>query len=161
MNIMIKQFIILLFGLFILASCKTAQQPVISVPINYKERIVERLVPVESPADSTNVLALFECNNLNQVILKQLNEVKSKNMQSQFSFEKGQLKYNAKTDRDTDYIPAKDSIVYREVPVKVNVPVEVNKLTWWQSTEIKAGRILFFIVLAFGLYTLLKWKLKF
>lgn len=153
---------ILVIGLVILASCKTAKQPVITVPIQYKEKIVEKLVPVKLPADSTNIMALFECDSTNQVILKELTEVKSKRIQSLFSFNDGQLKYKAKTALDTVYIPGKDIYIDRDVPVYVNVPgPEVNKLTDWQIIQIYAGRLLLGLFLAFGIYMLLKWKLKF
>lgn len=146
----------------LMMGCKTSRPLIQEVPIQYKEKIVERLIPVELPVDSANILALFECNDLNQVIMKELTEVKSKRIQSLFSFNAGQLKYNFKSALDTVYLPAKDSIVSRDVPVIVNVPgPEVNKLTKWQSTQIMAGRLLLGLILLFGIYMLLKWKLKF
>ena len=158
---MIKLLIISLFATTALVCCKTTQQPVVTVPIEYKERIVERLVPVELPVDSANILALFECNDLNQVIMKELTEVKSKRIQSLFSFNAGQLKYSAKTDLDTVYVKGKDIYIYRDVPVYINVPgPEVNVLTKWQSTQIMGGRLFFGIILAFGIYKLVRWKFK-
>ena len=38
--------------------------------------------------------------------------------------------------------------------------VEVNKLTWWQKTQIKTGWVLIFILLLTGIYKALKWRLK-
>lgn len=145
--------IILMFG------CKTAQVPPIKeVPIQYKEKIVERLVPVELPADSTNLLALFECDSTNKVILKELTEAKSKRIQSLFSFNDGLLKYNAKAIPDKAYVPVKDTSKEKEVPVIVNVPFEVNKLTDIQIIEIYAGRLLLGLLLGYGIYKLFKWK---
>ena len=157
---MIKLLIISLM-LFAFASCKTTQQPVITVPIEYKERIVERLVPVELPADSADIRALFECNNLNQVILKELAEAKSKRIKSLFSFNNGLLKYDFKTSLDTVYVPGKEITITRDVPVYVNVPgPEVNKLTKWQSTQIMAGRLFFGLILLYGIIKLVRWKFK-
>ncbi len=169
-----EKIIKILLIMLVMVSCKTAKQPVMpTVPINYKEKIVERLVPVVNPADSLNILALLECNEQNKVVLKDLSEEKSKRMQSQFSLTNGQFNYKASSIPDIVYLPVRDSIVYREVPIPVNVPIEVNKLTAWQNIEIKAGRVLFALILAFGLYqlwqrkgalikaglkTLLKWK---
>jgi hypothetical protein len=144
-----------------LVGCKAVQQPVVTVPIQYKERIVERLVPVKINNDSLKLRAMFECDSLNRVVLKQSKEAKSKGVESSFSFDNGVLDYSAETVHDTVYVAAKDSFIYKEVPVYVNVPVEVNKLTKWQGTQIMAGRLLLLIVLAFGIYRLLKWKLKF
>ena len=50
---------ILIFG------CKTQAPLINEVPIQYKERIVERLVPVTLPDDSSSIKALFECDSLN------------------------------------------------------------------------------------------------
>jgi hypothetical protein len=128
---------ILIFG------CKT-QAP---VPIQYKERIVERLVPVTLPADSSSIKALFECDSLNNVVMRELNESKTKGVESQVSFTNGWLNYHTVTIHDTVYVAAKDSIIYKEVPFRVEVPVEVNKLTQWQILQIWAGRALFALVL--------------
>jgi hypothetical protein len=109
--------------------------------------ITERLVPVYLPSDSASFWALFECDSDKQVILKAFNELKSKGVQSDFSFESGQVVYKTKTVRDTIYIPAKDSLIY--VPVEVSGE-KVNYLTFWQQFWIYAGRLLaaaLFIVL--------------
>lgn len=149
---------ILVIALVLLSGCKTVQTPVTQVPINYKERIVERLVPVKVGDDSLSILALFECDSDKQVILKQLKEAKSKGVESGFTFDNGQLKYNAKTIHDTVYIAAKDSFIYQEVPVKVAVPVEVNKLTKMQVVQIKAGKAMFWLLGAGGIYLLVLKK---
>jgi len=122
------------------ASCKTAQPPVKEVPIQYREKVVERLVPVQAPADSTSIEALFRCDSLNQVIMKSLTEQKGKGT-SGFTFDKGALKYNFKTAPELSYARVKDSIVYREVAVKVPVEVPVNFLTWWQKLWLRVGQI--------------------
>jgi len=150
--LMIIAIIVLMFG------CKTAQTPIVTVPIQYKEKIVERLVPVVNPEDSANVMALFECDSANQVILKTLTEEKSRRMNSQFTFNQGKLNYNAKTNRDTVYLPSKEITKEKEIPVRVEVPVEVNKISGWQWTQIYAGRVLLGFILAFGVYKALKFK---
>lgn len=148
-----------LWVVVLIVSCKVAQTPIVTVPIQYKEKIVERLVPVVNPEDSANVMALFECDSANQVILKSLSEEKSRRVESQFTYSQGQLKYGAKTKPEIIYLPAKDSIVSKDVPLYVNVPgPTTNILTWWQKTQIYAGRVLLGFLLAFGVYKALKFK---
>ena len=125
---------------FIVAACKTTQLPV-EVPILTNVKIVERLVPVEAPADSANIVALFECDSLNQVIMKSLDEQKSQNVKSRFSYNTGMLRYNFATAPAISFATVRDSIVYREVAVKVPVEVKVNELTWWQKLWITIGKI--------------------
>ncbi|MCX7099917.1 MAG: hypothetical protein NTX38_00075 [Methylobacter sp.] len=136
-----------------------AQSPIVTVPIQYREKIVEKLVPMVNPADSANFLALFECDANNQVIMKELREEKSKHVESQYTFNQGKLKYNAKTNPDTIYLPSKEITIEREIPVRVEVPGPItNILTWWQKTQVYAGRVLLGFILALGIYKALKFK---
>jgi len=133
--------------------------PLQQVAIQYREKIVERLVPVVMPPDSASVKALFECNEKNQVVLKELTDIRSKNVRSRYSLTNGAFRYSALTKPDTVYLRAKDSIVSRDVPIRVEVPVEVNRLTWWQKTQIYAGRICFILFFLLGAYEIIKWKI--
>jgi hypothetical protein len=135
-----KKLYLIAISALVFASCKIAQPPIKEVPIQYREKVVERLVPVQAPADSTSIEALFRCDSLNQVIMKSLTEQKGKGT-SGFTFDKGALKYNFKTASELSYAKAKDSIIYREVPVKVPVEVKVNELTWWQKLWIRVGQV--------------------
>lgn len=159
---MIKAFKILIVGSAAIGfgACRTALPPIKEVPIQYKEKIVERMVPVQSPADSANVIALFECDSTNQVIMKALNEQKGKSINSHFTFDKGLFNYQLKTDPQLSYAKVKDSIVYREVAIKVPVEVKVNELTWWQKTQIVAFRILAGLLIAGLAVQFLKTKIN-
>lgn len=151
------------FLVLIVSSCK-APQPVSQVPIVEREKIVERLVPVTLPADSTALFALFECDSLNNVIMKQLAEHKSKGVESDFSFSDGRFDYNAKTKPDTVYIPVIDSTKYKEIPVEVERIVKVNELTKWQTVRMHIGdatiAILGFAFIVFTIKQIRKWRKK-
>jgi len=153
-----KYYLIIFLISLLFVGCKTAQTPIVTVPISYKETIVEKLIPVINPADSANIVALFECGAERQVILKQWNEEKSAHIRSLFSFKNGQLNYKATTNPDTIFIKGKDRIIEKEVPLRVEVPIEVNKITGWQWTQIYAGRLLLGFALAFGIFKFIKSK---
>lgn len=128
--------LMLLLALCVL-SCrgpKNASHAPVNLPGNL---VTERLVPVYLPADSALLTALFECDSNNQVILKAYDELKSQGMNSHLTFENGRLDYDLETVHDTVYLPAKDSIIYVPQPVEV----EVNRLTWWQETWMRIGKI--------------------
>lgn len=154
-----KNLILFLFTILLVTACKTQRPMIAEVPVQYKERIVERLVPVQLPADSSAMFALFECDSDKQVILKQLLEEKGK-AQSSVSFQEGKLTYKSTTKPDTVYLPAKDSIIYQEVPLRIEVPVKVNELTKRQIFEMYVGRITILVLLAFVLIKARKWLLK-
>lgn len=138
-------------------ACKAPKLAVPNSPvINYKERVVERLVKVPAPADSLTVAALFECNDKNQVILKELNEAKSKRVETGFMFTGNKLSYKAQTKPDVVYLPSKDSIIYKEVAVYVNVPVTTNVLTTWQKGQIHLLRVLLLSLFMYGGYLINK-----
>ncbi len=154
-----KEIKFLLIGLFFITACKTAKMPTVKpVQVQYKERVVERLVPIEMPGDSSAIQALFECDSLNNVIMKELTEEKTKRVESKVSFSDGLLSYKTIVKRDKAYLPSKDSIVYQEVPVEVPVPVEVNKLTKWQKMQINAGRLFLTLLVAALIYFGFKYR---
>lgn len=119
----------------LLISCKTKQH-LIQVPIKHFERKVTTLVPFFVPGDSVSLSALFECDSLNNVLLRDLAERKSKNMHTYFDFKNGKLNYNAKTQPDTVFVPSDTIYIEKEVPVIVQV--EVIRMS-------KLQRIFFFI----------------
>lgn len=99
----------------------------------------DRLVPVYLSPDSALMSALFECDSTGRVLMRQVEELKGRTMETDLSFKDGKLDYKAKAAPDTIYVPGKNSIIY--VPQEVKVEVEVNRLTWWQETWIRTGKL--------------------
>ncbi len=129
----------------ILVSCKSKQSVVSSSQISIEK---DKLTPVAVPSDSSMLRALFKCDSLNNVLLVGFSEQKSKNMNSNFSFQNGQLSYKAETQPDTVFIKSTDKY-YRQditktltITKKVTVTKEkpVRGLLWWTG-------LLFYIAL--------------
>lgn len=155
-----KHLLSVLIIAVLLAGCRSTKPSVIEVPIQYKEKIVERLVPVKINGDSLKMRAFFECDSLNQVVIKNLSEQKSKGVESNLSFDKGQLNYDAKTVHDTVYVKGKEITITRDVPIRVEIPVITNELTKWQSFQIIAFRILIALALLIVAYKMFWAKIK-
>jgi len=138
------------------------QKPQSQVQIRTIEKEVEKLVPFALPSDSSAFEALFECDSLNQVRLKQIAELKAKGMQSNVYFDNGKLKYNLKRLADTIYIPGKDKYIYQDVPVEVVKPVIQYKQTTWQIVCGWFGKMFMgLLAVSFGIGVItivLKWK---
>lgn len=157
--------IMALLGFIVLFACiscgakKPQRQP--QVAVFTKEKIVEKLVPYAIPADSSTIEALFECDSLNNVRLKELSEMKAKGKQSLFSFNNGAFKYRLNSPTDTIYVPGKDSIIEREVPVYIpSEPEIIYKQTQMETVFGWFGKI-FMGLLGFGvIYCIIRWKLK-
>ena len=90
----------------------------------------DRLVPVYLSPDSALMSALFECDSTGRVLMRQVEELKGRTMETDLSFKDGKLDYKAKAAPDTIYVPQ-----------EVKVEVEVNRLTWWQETWIRTGKL--------------------
>ena len=135
-----KKYSALVLGVFLLIGCKTATK-VTEVPVKTEIIVHERLVPVSLPRDSLMLVALFECDSNYNVLLRAYSEEKSKNIASSFGFGNNLFNYKAITVRDTMFIIEKDSFVYRDVPLKIPVPYEVNKVKGWQYFLIWCGVI--------------------
>ena len=140
----------------VLFSCNS-NRPVILPPAEYREKVVERPVPYPVPGDSTQFYALLACDSLNNVILKEFSEYKSGRIESRFSLRQNMLSYNTYRPPDTVYVMAKDSIRIENIPYKVEVPVEVNKLTRYQSFQVKAAVAAELLILGW-LASKLNWK---
>jgi hypothetical protein len=150
----------ILFMLLCSVSCRTSAL-IREIPVRTETVIKERLVPVEIPADSAVMSALLECDSMNNVRLVEIDELKSKRVESSFNLSAGDnkqssLSYVVKTVLDTVYVLAKDSVIYKEIPLRVEIPVEVNRLTGWQSFQIWAGRIFLFLWLIVIIYLAIK-----
>jgi len=138
--ILIVMLVALVYLIFLMSSCGVRVPRVIEVPMQTEVTIRERLIPVALPADSAWMVAWFECDSSYNVLLKAYNEKKTRGIESDFDFLSGRLNYTAKTNRDTVFVKGRDSIVYQDKPVRVEIPVEVNRLTSWQNFQIWLGR---------------------
>lgn len=118
--------------------------------------VKERLVPVYLSPDSALLVALFECDSTNRVVLRQVEEWKGKRMESDLSFQDGRLDYKAKADPDTVYLPGRDSLIY----VPQYVEVEVNRLTWEQEAWMRVGKVLSALTAGLLIILLIKKRLK-
>lgn len=141
--------------LFILCSCRTVKY----VPVGSKADsvVVEKLVEVQLPPDSTTIRALLECDENGKVVLDWLDIANSKNAQAQLTIDSlGNLLAKMKTQPDTVYLPSKEVTVTKEV--KVPYPVE-KALTRWQQFRMDFGGWAMCIVII-SILILIIYKIK-
>lgn len=144
-----KKVLILLIAVT-LFSCNRKTLPQ-QVPVKSTEVIKERLVPVPVQGDSSLLSALFACDSLNNVYLYALSEQKGKRVETETKFENNRLVYKTVYKHDTILVPVTDTIRETEAPIMVEVPVEVNRLKWWQKTLAWAGGLF----MVYGAYFIL------
>ena len=152
-----KKIVFLFVISALLISCKS-KQSVVEVPVKTVEKVTERLVEIQLPADSAWLTAWLECDSTNQVILRGLNETKSPGIFSDLKFQNGVLNYKAETKPAPHKATVRDSIVYKEIPVTVEVPVVEYRQTRWQAFTSKIGTITLILLLLIGAWKLIKIK---
>lgn len=159
---MLKNVITLLIALCFLSltSCKP-QKHTVGTPIQTIDRIVERLVPYTVPADSAAIIARLACDSLNNVYVREINELKSKGIETDLKLNDNTLIYVVKKPPDTVYVKVTDTTRYREIPIYIDVPVEVNKLTWFQKTMMWIGSAVVILITGFGIQKIYRFIKQF
>jgi hypothetical protein len=154
-----KKIVFIAFLLLLLIGCKT-RNAIIQVPIKTVERRVSTLVPIYIPGDSALLRAVFECDSLNNVLLKGISEQKGGNVGSTIGFKDGVLDYKADFKPDTVFIPSDTVYIEKDVPYFVEVPKIEYRQTSWQSFLVWIGKITLIIAAVWGGWKLIKRKLK-
>lgn len=124
-----------------LLGCRPSKE-ITAVPVKTVERVTERLIPVEVPADSAILTVLFYCDSINEVRLAEIDELKSRRVNTDLRFDSGKLNYKARASPDTVYLPGRTVETKSEVPVMV----EVHKIEYRQT---KLQAIFFYIGIIF------------
>ena len=128
-------------------SCRSVKY----VPVESKADsvVVEKLVEVQLPPDSSTIRALLECDENGRVVLSWLDIANSRNAQAQLTIDSlGNLLAKMRTQPDTIYKPSKEVTVTKEV--KVPYPVE-KELTRWQQMKLELGGWAFGIIITAAL----------
>ena len=130
-----------------ICSCRSVKY--IPVESSADSVVIEKLVEVQLPPDSSTIRALLECDENGKVVLSWLDIANSKNAQAQLAIDSlGNLLAKMRTQQDTIYLPSKEVTVTKEV--KVPYPVE-KELTRWQQMKLELGGWAFGIIIAFAL----------
>lgn len=128
-------------------SCRSVKY--IPVESSTDSIVVEKLVEVQLPPDSSTIRALLECDENGKVVLSWLDIANSRNAKAQLTIDSlGNLFAKMKTQPDTIYKPSKEVIVTKEV--KVSYPVE-KELTRWQQIKLELGGWCFGIIITAAL----------
>lgn len=137
------------YFLLISAICSCRSVKYVPIESSTDSIVVEKLVEVQLPPDSSTIRALLECDENGRVVLSWLDIANSRNAQAQLTIDSlGNLLAKMRTLPDTVYLPSKEVTVTKEV--KVPYPVE-KELTRWQHIKLELGGWAFGIIIAFTL----------
>lgn len=141
-------------------SCRGKQVPVLVEARDTTSVIVRTQILrefIELPPDSSLVRAYLACDSLGQVYLKTIDILQGERVKQDVRLRNNEMIIKAKDRALQEQVKeTRDSvrIEYNEIPVPY--PVEVNKLTSWQSFQVWTGRIALLWLFLILLYTVLK-----
>lgn len=140
--------IIVVLLLALMSSCRTSRLS--SSISNERDSVyieIEKLVPVEIPADSAAIRALLECDENGKVVLRWLDMANTKNVQLQFLLDSlGNLMTNFKVPPDTVYLPSKETSLSTNKKKVETITVEVEReLTKWQRFCIRFTTVILIV----------------
>ena len=113
-----------------------------------------RIDTIENDASEVWMDLLFECDSNNQVMIRQLDNLKTEHANIDANFKDNRLVVYVKQPSDTIYKVGKDT----EKTVTRTVEVKTNVITGWQWVQMYAGRAFFVLVLAGLVYAWIKLK---
>ncbi len=110
---------------------RSARAATVAVPGSSTERLVDTLV--QQVADSSVLRALFECDSLGQVRLRELHEVRGEMAAQQLAFEDGRLEVITRwRTRVVDRIhEVRDTVTVIELRDVVREVRHVPQFFWW------------------------------
>jgi len=156
----LKHIVLLFFSLVVLASCGSSKPATFenkTQTITIKETVHDTLFKIEK--DSSSYRALLECQN-GKVVLKNVIQAEpGRRLNSpKVRLDNNRLKIDCEARAQELFAQWKttyESNYTQEIPP----PIEINKLTWWQETQIKILRIIAILSLFLGAWLFVKSKL--
>jgi hypothetical protein len=132
-------FILMVFSLLI--SCKAKKEITSdrSDSTVYIEKL--RFDTVITPADSSWLKAWFKCDSLGNVYVSQLIDLKSKEINSDFSFSDGVLSYSTQRDEKKTAVPCVDRYFTKKQKETITITKTIVKMSMFQKIFFWLGLI--------------------
>ena len=148
-NKILYAVILILFAILLFTKCKCPKET-LRIQKDSTSNI-QNVVPVyiKTPADSSWLKAYFKCDSLGNVYIAQIYDLKSKNINTDFSFKDGVINY--KTNRYADsiliYTINKETTINRSL--KSTETIIVKEMSSFQKIFFWIGIILSFLLLIY------------
>ena len=155
----LKHIVLLSFSLVVLASCGSTKPAAFenkTQTITIKETVHDTIFKIEK--DSSFYQALLECQD-GKVVIKQVVQAEpGRTLKSPTGrLDNNQLKIDCEARAQELLAHYKNT--HQTSDEVIRVPFEVNKLTWWQETQIKLFRIFAILSLLLVAWLFLKSKI--
>lgn len=157
----LKHIVLFFLSVIVLASCASKKPTMIE---NYTqtetttETVHDTVFKIEK--DSSSYRALLECRN-GKVVIKEVSQAEpGRTLKSpKVRLDSNQLKIDCEARAQELLAHYKNTHKATSEIVIKKIPIEVNKLTFWQELQIKGFRIFTALLLLFAIWVYLKSKI--
>lgn len=127
-----KNIIAILLLLVGSVSCKTTDPCLKCKQTSVTETVTkEVLVPVHVPADSVLMQALISCDSAGNIVLSELNELKSSSASTTVKTIGNRLVYKVQIKHDTVYVPMTNTYTDKTITIEKPPIVLKEPVAWW------------------------------
>lgn len=155
----LKHIVLLCFSLVVLASCRSSKPATTeNKTITFKETVHDTVFKIEK--DSSSYRALLECQN-GKVVIKEVSQAEpGRTLKSpRVRLDSNQLKIDCEARAQELLAHYKDTHQATFQKIRTTVPIEVNKLTFWQQLQIWGFRIYTALLFLFAIWVYVKSKI--
>ena len=143
-------------------SCRSSQ-PLNTTQTTDSVKVVERWrdsIIYEEP-DKAWLKGWLECDSMGQVLLRELEIERGRNITPHIKIVNDTIYLECKTDSLERLLKIRDLEIkmLKEMQTEVIVEVE-NEPSWWETTQMKMGRLFLIVIAVLVIITVIKQRLK-
>ena len=143
-------------------SCRSSQ-PLTTTQTTDSVKVVERWrdsIIYEEP-DKAWLKGWLECDSVGQVLLRELEIERGRHITPHIKIVNDTLYVECKTDSLERLLKIRDLEIKMLKEMQTEVVVEVEKeLSWWETTQMKMGRLFLIVIAVLVIITVIKQRLK-
>ncbi len=143
-------------------SCRSSQ-PLTTTQTSDSVRIIERWrdTTIYEQPDIAWLKGWLECDRMGQVLLRELEIERGRNITPHIKIVNDTLYVECKTDSLERLLKIRDLEIKMLKEMQTEVVVEVEKeLSWWETTQMKMGRLFLIVIAVLVIITVIKQRLK-
>lgn len=143
-------------------SCRSSQ-PLTTTQTSDSVRIIERWrdTTIYEQPDIAWLKGWLECDSVGQVLLRELEIERGRNITPHIKIVNDTIYVECKTDSLERLLKIRDLEIKMLREMQTEVVVEVEKeLSWWETTQMKMGRLFLIVIAVLVIITVIKQRLK-
>ena len=153
---------LIVMSVLFMPSCRSSQ-PLTTTQTSDSVRIIERWrdTTIYEQPDIAWLKGWLECDSVGQVLLRELEIERGRNITPHIKIVNDTIYVECKTDSLERLLKIRDLEIKMLKEMQTEVVVEVEKeLSWWETTQMKMGRLFLIVIAVLVIITVIKQRLK-